>query len=184
MAREKFQTLTEQMFYVLLCLREECCGMDLMERIRLLTSGRVSVGPGTLYNLLEQFAAEGYIVETKCEGRRRSYVLTEKGEERLHGEMDRLTAQMNDYQRLLKGGDKPCELTDGTRRENCTSTPSTTTRDSSGTWRKWPPTAGCLNPSAPTPCATAAASRKSSASRWSTTPRPTAFVPTNQTTRT
>ena len=35
-----------------------------------------------------------------------------------------------------------------------------------------------------TPCATAAASRKSSASRWSTTPRPTAFVPTNQTTRT
>ena len=28
------------------------------------------------------------------------------------------------------------------------------------------------------------ASRKSSASRWSTTPRPTAFVPTNQTTRT
>ena len=106
MAREKFQTLTEQMFYVLLCLREECCGMDLMERIRLLTSGRVSV------------AAEGYIVETKCEGRRRSYVLTEKGEERLHGEMDRLTAQMNDYQRLLKGGDKPCELTDGTRSEN------------------------------------------------------------------
>ena len=80
MAREKFQTLTEQMFYVLLCLREECCGMDLMERIRLLTSGRVSVGPGTLYNLLEQFAAEGYIVETKCEGRRRSYVLTEKGD--------------------------------------------------------------------------------------------------------
>ena len=41
MAREKFQTLTEQMFYVLLCLREECCGMDLMERIRLLTSGDV-----------------------------------------------------------------------------------------------------------------------------------------------
>ena len=99
MAREKFQTLTEQMFYVLLCLREECCGMDLMERIRLLTSGRVSA-------------------ETKCEGRRRSYALTEKGEERLHGEMDRLTAQMNDYQRLLKGGDKPCELTDGTRSEN------------------------------------------------------------------
>ncbi|MCI9003389.1 MAG: PadR family transcriptional regulator, partial [Oscillibacter sp.] len=26
MAREKFQTLTEPMFYILLCLREECCG--------------------------------------------------------------------------------------------------------------------------------------------------------------
>lgn len=118
MAREKFQTLTEQMFYVLLCLREECCGMDLMERIPSLTSGRVSVGPRHALQSLEQFAAEGYIVETKCEGRRRSYILTEKGEERLHGEMDRLTAQMNDYQRLLKGGDKPCELTDGTRSGN------------------------------------------------------------------
>ena len=27
MAREKFQTLTEQMFYVLLCLREECLSL-------------------------------------------------------------------------------------------------------------------------------------------------------------
>ena len=34
MAREKFSTLTEQMFYILLCLREECCGMDVMARER------------------------------------------------------------------------------------------------------------------------------------------------------
>lgn len=87
--------------------------MDLMERIRLLTSGRVTVGPGTLYNLLEQFAADGYIVETRCEGRRRSYRLTLRGEELLRGEMDRLTAQMNDYQRLLGGGETPCKLSDG-----------------------------------------------------------------------
>lgn len=118
MAREKFQTLTEQMFYVLLCLREECCGMDLMERIRLLTSGRVSVGPGTLYNLLEQFAARGLHRRDQMRGPPPQLRSHRKGEERLHGEMDRLTAQMNDYQRLLKGGDKPCELTDGTRSGN------------------------------------------------------------------
>ena len=51
MAREKFSTLTEQMFYILLCLREECCGMDVMTRVNELTGGRVAVGPGTLYNL-------------------------------------------------------------------------------------------------------------------------------------
>lgn len=34
MPREKFRTLTEQMFYILLCLRQECCGMDIMERSR------------------------------------------------------------------------------------------------------------------------------------------------------
>ena len=33
MAREKFQTLTEQMFYILLCLQEECYGMDIMEKV-------------------------------------------------------------------------------------------------------------------------------------------------------
>ena len=118
MARGKFQTLTEQMFYILLCLRQERCGADVMAWVAEATGSRVAVGPGTLYNLLEQFLQAGYIRETKVEGRRRSYVLTEKGEERLHGEMDRLTAQMNDYQRLLKGGDKPCELTDGTRSGN------------------------------------------------------------------
>lgn len=68
MAREKFSTLTEQMFYILLCLREECCGMDVMARVNELTGGRVAVGPGTLYNLLEQFLAAGYIVETRAGG--------------------------------------------------------------------------------------------------------------------
>ena len=55
MAREKFKTLTEQMFYILLCLRQECCGADIMAEVSRLTGGRVSVGPGTLYNLLESF---------------------------------------------------------------------------------------------------------------------------------
>lgn len=68
MAREKFQTLTEQMFYVLLFLRDECCGADIMARIANITHGRVTVGPGTLYNLLESFQETGWIVETKTEG--------------------------------------------------------------------------------------------------------------------
>ena len=37
MAREKFQTLTEQMFYVLLALREECCGIDVMAQVEQMT---------------------------------------------------------------------------------------------------------------------------------------------------
>ena len=39
MAREKFQTLTEQMFYILLCLREERCGVHVMEAEAKLTGG-------------------------------------------------------------------------------------------------------------------------------------------------
>ena len=104
MAREKFGTLTEQMFYILLCLREECCGMDVMARVGELTGGRVAVGPGTLYNLLEQFLAAGYIVETRAEGRRRSYRITEKGRRMLDAEYRRLSLQAADYARICKGG--------------------------------------------------------------------------------
>ena len=31
--RAKFQTLTEQMYYILLCLSRENCGMDVMDQI-------------------------------------------------------------------------------------------------------------------------------------------------------
>ena len=55
MARAKFQTLTEQMFYTLLCLKEECYGMDILDRVPAMTNQRVNVGSGTLYTLLEQF---------------------------------------------------------------------------------------------------------------------------------
>lgn len=101
MPREKFQTLTEQMFYILLCLKEECCGMDIMGNVEEMTKGRVRVGPGTLYNLLEQFESSGFIKETKVEGRRRSYLLTEKGREILKEEYERLKTLVTDYEQLF-----------------------------------------------------------------------------------
>ncbi len=103
MPRAKFQTLTEQMFYILLCLKEECCGMDIMDRIPAMTAGRVNVGSGTLYNLLEQFQQEGMIRETRVEGRRRSYILTRKGREVLETEYQRIKWQMNDFERIFRG---------------------------------------------------------------------------------
>ena len=101
MPREKFQALTEQMFYILLCLKDECCGMDIMTRVDQLTGGRVRVGPGTLYNLLEQFADADFIRQTKVEGRRRSYILTDKGHRTLLEEYQRLRRQAEDYRRYL-----------------------------------------------------------------------------------
>ena len=98
MAREKFQTLTEQMFYILLCLRQEQCGADIMAQVSALTAGRVTVGPGTLYNLLEQFLQAGYIQETKVEGRKRSYLITEAGLKALEDEYRRLRTLTADYE--------------------------------------------------------------------------------------
>ena len=97
MPREKFQALTEQMFYILLCLKDECCGTDIMAKVEQITAGRVRVGPGTLYHLLEQFLDADFIWQTKVEGRRRSYILTGKGRAALREEFDRLRRQTEDY---------------------------------------------------------------------------------------
>lgn len=59
MARGKFQTLTEQMFYILLCLRQERCGADVMAWVAEATGSRVAVGPGTLYNCWSSFCRLG-----------------------------------------------------------------------------------------------------------------------------
>lgn len=101
MPRGKFQTLTEQMFYVLLSLNSERSGVEILEAVSDMTAGRVSVGSGTLYTLLEQFVYAGFICETRVEGRRRSYVLTELGRETLKNEYGRITAQAEDYRKIF-----------------------------------------------------------------------------------
>ena len=74
-----------------------------------MTDGRVNVGSGTLYNLLELFLSAGMIAETKAEGRRRSYVLTDKGREVLETEYQRLRQQTEDYRKLFLCGEIACE---------------------------------------------------------------------------
>lgn len=104
MAREKYKTLTEQMFYVLLCLKEECCGMDILDKVPAMTGGQVKVGSGTLYNLLEQFLEARLIRETAVSGRRRSYILTALGREMLEREYQRIRRQVADYGRVFGEG--------------------------------------------------------------------------------
>ena len=67
MAREQFQTLTEPMYYILIALSEECCGVDIMEKVQKISGGRVKVGPGTLYTMLSKFEENQIIFRTKEE---------------------------------------------------------------------------------------------------------------------
>lgn len=104
MAREQFQTLTEPMYYILLSLMEECCGVDIMEKVKTISRGRVLVGPGTLYAMLAKFEENGVIEMTSSEGRRKSYIITELGKEMLQKEYDRLMVMVEDGKSILKGG--------------------------------------------------------------------------------
>ena len=101
MAREQFQTLTEPMYYILLALTEECCGVDIMEKVKMLSHGRVLVGPGTLYAMLARFEENRIIKMTTSEGRRKSYIITETGREMLKKEYDRLMIMVKDGQGFI-----------------------------------------------------------------------------------
>lgn len=96
MAREQFQTLTEPMYYILLALTVECCGVDIMEKVKEISQGRVLVGPGTLYAMLAKFEENGVIRLTASEGRRKSYIITQTGREMLQREYDRLLVMVRD----------------------------------------------------------------------------------------
>lgn len=103
MAREKFKTLTEQMYYVLIALQEEHCGVDVMEVVREMTNNRLKIGPGTLYSLLGDFQREGLIKETANNGSKRSYILTDAGKERVQKEHERHMLLVRDFQQYFKG---------------------------------------------------------------------------------
>ena len=103
MARKKLETLTEQMFYVLLALRRERHGYGIMQAITEMTGGRVSVGAGTLYALLERFEKDGLIRFTRTEENRKYYRLTETGEAALEAEYRRIKQQAADWERIMEG---------------------------------------------------------------------------------
>ena len=84
------------MYYILIALTEECCGVDIMEKVERISKGRVKVGPGTLYAMLSKFEDNGIIRRTAEDGRRKSYVITEYGMEMLRAEYDRLQMMVRD----------------------------------------------------------------------------------------
>lgn len=103
MPREQFQNLTEPMYYILLALVKESCGVDIMNSVDRISKGRIKVGPGTLYALLGKFEKEEMIRETKVEGRKRSYIITSKGIEILEEERERLRILVRDGEFILGG---------------------------------------------------------------------------------
>ena len=103
MARKKLETLTEQMFYVLLALRRERHGYGIMQAITEMAGGGVSVGAGTLYALLERFEKDGLIRFTRTEENRKYYQLTQAGEAALEAEYRRIKQQAADWERIMEG---------------------------------------------------------------------------------
>ena len=103
MPRLQFQTLSEPMYYILLALADECCGVDIMRRVTELSHERISVGPGTLYTLLAKFEEAGVIMGTNSYGRKRAYIISPIGKELLKKEYTRLHVMSDDGKNIMEG---------------------------------------------------------------------------------
>ena len=101
MARKQLQTLTEPMYYVLLCLKKPLHGYGIMQKIDEITSGRVKVGPGTLYNLIDRFEKEEIVKKVESTGKKKNYQLTDKGLQLLNEEIMRLKILISDGEKTL-----------------------------------------------------------------------------------
>lgn len=91
MPRKAMDILTESMFYVLMALgNAPKCGTEIAEFIEKRTSGRLQMGPATLYTILSKFEKENYIREIYVSGRKRTYQITERGLDAYSEELVRL----------------------------------------------------------------------------------------------
>ena len=91
MPKKSMENLTESMLYVLMAFHcRPMCGIEVAAFLDTLTKGRVQMGPATLYTILGKFEKEHYIREIEVDGRRRTYLITEKGAGAYHSELKRL----------------------------------------------------------------------------------------------
>ena len=50
--RKVYVPMTETSFYILLCLREESHGYNIIRKVEELTAGEIRISPGTMYGSL------------------------------------------------------------------------------------------------------------------------------------
>ena len=93
---EKQGPMTEAAYYILLALMKPGHGYGMMQRIRELSGGRMTMGPGTLYGILTRMNREGLIVFAGEDGRRKNYEITEAGRQALQTEYRRLKRLVRD----------------------------------------------------------------------------------------
>lgn len=97
--------MTEAMYYVLLALMHPNHGYQLMHAITEVSNGRLKMGPGTLYGVLSRMQKDDLILLTEDDGRRKTYQITQEGEQALRTEYSRLKSLIQDGNILEVGNE-------------------------------------------------------------------------------
>ncbi len=82
--------MTETGFYILFCLQEEMHGYTIGQKVKALTDGEINISPGTMYGSLSKMEKDGLIRFVKEEDKRKSYIISELGQEILAIELHRI----------------------------------------------------------------------------------------------
>ena len=85
-----YSPMTETAFYILFCLQEENYGYEIGQEVERLTSGQVSIRPGTMYGSLSKMEKDGLIEFVREEEKRKIYQITDLGKEVLELELKRI----------------------------------------------------------------------------------------------
>lgn len=88
--KKVYVPMTETGFYILLCLRTPNHGYGVVQRVRELTGGEISLAPGTMYGSLSKMEKDGLIEFLREEDKRKIYQITELGGEVLELEQLRI----------------------------------------------------------------------------------------------
>lgn len=88
--RKVYIPMTETSFYILLCLREESHGYNIIQKVEKLTDGEIRISPGTMYGSLSKMEKDGLIHFVREEEKRKIYCITELGKNVLALEMKRI----------------------------------------------------------------------------------------------
>lgn len=103
--REDSGALTEPTFYILLSLHKPTHGYAIMQDVRELTGGRVSIGAGTLYGAINSLTEKGWIRAAdggRASERRKAYVITEGGRRAFAREVERLESLVADAKPVIE----------------------------------------------------------------------------------
>ena len=78
--KKVYVPMTETGFYILLCLREESHGYNIVRKVELLTQGEVRISPGTMYGSLSKMEKDGLIRQVLGERMFEAYTRAKKEE--------------------------------------------------------------------------------------------------------
>jgi DNA-binding PadR family transcriptional regulator len=98
--------MTETTFYILLSLIEPLHGYAVMQKVKELSEGTVTIGAGTLYGAFSKLNSDQLIEFVKSDDRRKFYQLTDKGFDVLLAHISKLAIMVDKGQKILSEGKK------------------------------------------------------------------------------